>query len=118
MLRVNSRIRDYIKNYVMNKSPGVFILLNRVVRERLGMDLVDAIIKKPRDFLKLLKSFYGDEMEAAFIYRSLFLKALAVMAGDPELDKELFKAAMNGCSQLVAVLRSHGVDVSTEICED
>lgn len=118
MARIDNSVREYVRNYIMFRSPGMYILLGRVIGRELGTDLVEAVIKKPKHLLKVLKTFYGDDMEAVFIFRSLFLKPLALIAGNPDLEEELYKASMRGCSSLVETLKSYGVDIDPSVCED
>lgn len=96
----------------------MYILLGRVVSRELGEDLVEAVIKKPKQLLEVLKAFYKDDIEAVFVFRSLFLKPLALLAGNPDLEEELYRASMRGCSSLVEILKSHGVDIDHSVCED
>ena len=116
MGRIDTRIREYVRKYVMSRSPGMYILLGRVINKQLGMDPVEAVIRKPKELLEALKNFYGDDMEAVFVFRSLFLKPLALMAGNPDLDDELYKAAMKGCPELVKALKSYGVSINEDVC--
>lgn len=118
MSRVSDRIQEYVRKYVMSRSPGMYILIGRVINNELGMDPAEAIIKKPREMLEALKNFYRDEIEASFIFRSLFLKALALMAGNPDLEDELYRAAMRGCPDLVGVLKSNGVEIDESVCTE
>jgi hypothetical protein len=117
MSKVSEEIRSHIRKYVMSRSPGMYILLARVANNSLGMDLVDAIIKRPTELLEALKRFYRDDMEATFVFRVLLLRPLALLTGNPTLDDELFKAALNGCQDLVKILRSHGVNIDPNVCD-
>ncbi len=114
----DNKIREYIRNYMMSKSPGMYVLLRRVIRKELGMDLAEALIKKPRKVLEVLKEFYRDDIEAMFVFRTLFLKPLALLAGSPEIEEELYRASMRGCSSLVEVLRANGVSIDPSVCGD
>lgn len=118
MSKLDTRVREYVRKYVMSRSPGIYVLLGRVIRRELGTDPAEAVIKKPRQFLEVLKSFYKDDIEAVFVFRSLFLKPLALLAGDPNLEEELYKASTRGCSFLIDVLKSNGLSIDPDICED
>ncbi len=115
---VDPRLRDYIRKYIMSRSPGIYVLLNRAVSRELGTDLVDAVIKKPRELLDFLKRFYKDDMEAVFIFRSLLIKPLAMLAGDPDLEARLYRASLQGCQALVDELRGCGLDIDSSLCEE
>jgi len=115
---VDDRMREYIRNYMMSKSPGMYVLLRRVIHKELGMDLTEALIKKPRRVLEVLKEFYRDDIEAMFVFRTLFLKPLALLAGNPEVEEELYRASMHGCSSLVKILRTYGVSIDPSVCRD
>ena len=115
---ISNEIREYVRKYIMSRSPGMYILLSRVIMRELGADPAEAVIKKPRQLLEVLRNFYGDDMEAVFIFRSLFLKPLALLAGNPDLEEELYRASMQGCRSLIEVLGSNGVRIDPTVCED
>ncbi|GEM_PF-1330792 len=105
-----SEIIVYVKNYVYEKSPGTYMILDLNSKNKLGESLTDALIKKPVEVYNMIKSLYQDDITASFVFRSLLVKPIAIKLGKIGNEDEVEKALLSGCDSFVEYLKENGVN--------
>ena len=105
-----TEILNYIKEFMYDKSPGVFMILDLNSRKILGTGLTDAIIKKPKEVYTMLHTLYQDDITAKFIFKSMLVKPIAIRLGKLGREEEIENALLGGCDSFIEYLRLNGVN--------
>ena len=92
-----SEIIGYVKNYVYEKSPGTYMILDLNSKKKFGVSLTDALIKKPVEVYNMVKSLYQDDITAKFVFKSLLVKPIAIKLGKIGSEYEVEKALLSSC---------------------
>jgi hypothetical protein len=114
-----TEITNYIRTYMYEKSPGTFMILDLNSRKLLGANLTDAIIKKPKEVYKMMRSLYQDDITAKFIFKSMVVKPIAIKLGKIGLEEEVENALLSGCDGFIEYLKANGVNgkLDESICK-
>ncbi|MCE4605706.1 MAG: hypothetical protein F7B59_00010 [Desulfurococcales archaeon] len=107
-------IRNYVKTYMYDKSPGTYMILDLHSKKKLGLDLSNALFRMPNRLFNLIKSVYNDEITANFIFKSMLVKPIAIKLGKIGYEEEVEKALLSGCESFIDYLKQNGVDSSLD----
>ncbi len=103
-------LKRFLRDYFFSKSPGVFLLLDHISRERLGVNLVDAVFQFPDRLYQLILETYKDTITANFIYKNFLLKPITLKIEAKISLDDLYNAAKGGSERFIEILKKGGID--------
>lgn len=105
-------LKEFVKRYIAERSPGYLHLLNTLMRMKTGLDAIELFFNSPSAFYNILKEHYGDDAPVMFSLATLFLRAIAIRFNDISIETILLNAIKNGDDdRFFSVLKSHMIKV-------
>ncbi len=102
-------MKGYIREYIYSKSPGTYLILNRISSDKLRLSLIDALFCMPSKLYELISSVYNDPITTNFIFKNLILKPITFKL-EINIDVEdLYQAAIEGKEKFIDLIRKGGI---------
>ncbi|MCE4607005.1 MAG: hypothetical protein F7B59_06745 [Desulfurococcales archaeon] len=113
-------LKRYLHDYVYSKSPGIYLIIDRISKTRLGVSLIDALFCMPDKLYELISSIYNDPITTNFIFKNLFLKPIILKLEVNIPVEDLYQAAKEGREKLLDLLERGGIKLSEQAvgCEE
>ena len=104
MCRDYEELKRYIREFLSSRAPGILEVLDIVAKNRYNSSILDLLFTKPREFMEVIREYYGDQETVTFVLSVLFIKPVASRLGILDKVEEMVYAFMYDPDSFVRIL--------------